>query len=295
MENEYALTIVLSSLQIDSLKRRRIEHFIKNNVNWFKVFQIATQEKTVFLVYKNLLEQHYLFLLPSTLRVVWERAYYGNIQHNQFLISRTCEVEDSFAQNHITAYPIRGIIILQLFPECTGWRILRDVDFLVSSDCVEKASEVMLKEGFAKLYINDEDLLLNNKNSFKSSIFFEKKYKNLGAFDCDLCQDIKPYEQYERVLLSLSKQGSEDYFISHCILFYLSALDAVEKETMKQSKADNYYRIAKLLDIQLLEHLCQNKAIKSGLDREIEAFQIGNQVNIIRKLITHYWEGSETV
>lgn len=295
MENEHALTIILSSLQIDTLKRRRIEHFIKHKVNWFEVFQISIREKTVFLVYKNLLEQHYLFFLPANLRVVWERAYQGNIQHNQFLLLKASEIENSFIQNKINVCPVRGIIILRLFPECVSWRILRDVDFLVDTDSIDKANEVMQREGFAKLYINDQDFLLCNKNSFKESILFEKKYKDLGVFNCDLCWDIKPSEQYERILLALAEKGSEKYFVSHCILFYLSAIDTANKEANKHLGSGIEYSLAKLLDIQLLENLCQNKAIRYSLDKEIKTFQIENQVNEIRKLVAHYWEGDETV
>lgn len=288
MDKEYALTILLSNNSINKENIKRIEHIIKQEVNWFKVFKIATEERIVFIVYKNLDDNHYLWLVPDNLRFLWRTAYLGNIQYNKHLLEYSQVIETYLLQNNIHVYPIKGIVLLQLHSSAFKWRILRDIDFVIDSANVIKLRKTLQNKGFQILYFNDEDILLEKKDTDEYSVFFSKYIQNTLYTNCEFCYKKIDTELGNFLLKGLKEIGTDFYYISHLLIFYLMAEQSWKGEIF--FSGEKKYQLSKLIDVLFYEEICKEKNLACDINYIVNRFSLQDVINNVRKTISYYWK-----
>lgn len=289
MDKEYALTILLSDNSINKENIKRIEHIIKQEVNWFKVFKIAIQEQIVFIVYKNLNDNNYLWLVPDNLRFIWRTAYLGNIQYNKHLLEYSRTIETYLLQNNIHVYPIKGIVLLQLYSSAYKWRILRDIDFVIDSTNIIELRTKLQNKGFQILYFNDEDILLEKKDTDGYSVFFSKYIQNTLYANCEFCCKKIDTKLGNFFLKGLKEVGTNFYYISHLLIFYLIAEQSWKGEML--FSGEKKYQLSKLVDILFYEEICKEKNLICDMNYIINKFSLQDIINNVRKTISYYWKG----
>lgn len=289
MEKEYALSILLSDISINKENIKRIEHIIKQEVNWFKVFKITVQERIVFIVYKNLDDNNYLWLVPDDLRFIWRTAYLGNMQYNKQLLEYSKIIETYLLQNNTHVYPIKGIALLQLHSSAYKWRILRDIDFVVDSANVLELRKALQNKGFQILYLNDEDILLEKKDTDEYSVFFSKYMQNTLYANCEFCCKKIDTKLGDFLLKGLKEIDTDFYYISHLLIFYFMAEQSWKGEFL--FSGEKKYQLSKLVDVLFYEEICKGKKLTCDIDNIINKFSLQDIVENVRKTISYYWKG----
>lgn len=288
MDKEYVLSILLSNISINKENIKRIEHIIKQEVNWFKVFKITIQERIVFIVYKNLTDNNYLWLVPDDLRFIWRTAYLGNIQYNKQLLEYSQILETYLLQNNIDVYPIKGIVLLHLHSSYK-WRILRDIDFVMDSANVIKLRKALQNKGFQILYFNNEDILLEKKDVDEYSVFFSKYIQNTLYTNCEFCCKKSNTKLDDFLLKGLKEVDTDFYYISHLIIFYLMAEQSWKGEF--HVSGEKKYQVSKLVDVLFYEEICKEKKLTCDIDDIVKKFSLQDIVDNVRKTISYYWKG----
>lgn len=293
MDKEYALALLLSSYTVNDLLRKRIEHILKKPVNWYKVLDIALQWNTHFLIYRNMLENHYLWMLPSNIKLFWDEAYYGNIKRNNALIKYGKRISKYLLTNNIEVYPIKGVWLSKTLPVYLYVRPMQDIDYIVSPDNLTKITKLLKRKNLFPLYQNDEDYLIKNRppQSNEFSVLFSKKTlrHNLQFLQIDFCYALTSKVAFEFILKGLSLPGSSEYYISHLLLLYILVSDVLSKINLEEHILD--FKLSRLVDIVALENYCNKLSIPKSFDHVLDELKLKKTVREIRNFVEVIWEG----
>lgn len=291
MTKEYVLVILLGRIIISDIALKRIERILKGEINWFEVFRISTEERTVFLIYKNLQTFHYLWLLPNELRHIWQTAYLGNAEYNQKLLNNATEIKTYLFDNGIQVLPIRGTSLMQMCPSAMPWRITSDMDFILSPCDLDKLQRLMNNQNAYIAYIDDEDVFLEISKQ-KKSIFFAKIIVDIinVYLGYDLCYGLPDKDIFELLIEGLSRtdKDSEKFYLSHMFILYKSAIDSGKKYTAAGMKK---YSFSRLIDIELFKMCCSEHNILISQEYLGELFHIKQEIQEIQEATNYFLKG----
>ncbi len=282
MKKEYALEILLSNPILNQTSLKRVEHILKESVDWNQVFSISLEDRTTFIMCKNLLEHHYCWMIPDSLWLVWHTAYKGNTEKNKQLLNYYNILERKFREKNIVAVPSGGIMLLStIYKDMVGVRLLHDIDFFSEKKYLHNIDQILNDSGFKKIYTDNKDPLMNPTNIYGNDNFYSK-YINCCFINCDFCCGIeKNAELFSFLMKCLESREIPLCNVAQLILLYLSAA---------KSWNGNYYvtgikqyTYAKLIDIQLYQKFYAGLELASKLKEVTSRFyldEIITEVNI---------------
>lgn len=252
--------ILLSNPSLNKLDLKRIEHILKKSVDWNKVFHLSLSENTTFIIYKNLLQYRYFWLVPDSLRTVWDAAYLGNIRRNKQLLHYTFILEQKFLEQKIIAISGNGIMLLSnIYKDMLGVRFLHDLDFFTEKENLAYIDKILFDLNFKKIYINNHDLLTMPIDIEENDVLYSK-FIGSTYINCDFCSGIKDKPDLFKYLINcLKSKGSCDYYTALLVTLYLSA----EKSWNNNYYVPNikHYTYAKLIDLYLFKISISSKII----------------------------------
>lgn len=278
MKKELALTVLLSNPILDEITLKRVEHILKHSVDWSIVFDISLKERTTFIICKNLLYYHYFWLIPDYLGVVWNTAYIGNIKKNKQLLYYYNILQKAFSQKDIVAIPSNGIMLLcSIYQDMLGVRLLHDIDFFTERNYLPNINKILFGLNFKKIYIDDEDPLINSSEIYACNIMYSK-YVNFTYINCDFCSCIKENHLLYTFLIDCMKnQKTTNYYFAQLVMLYLSVSKSWNGNYYFQDI--KHYTYARLIDLHLykklyinfnVEHLLNNMPNVSYLIEKIQ-------------------------
>lgn len=262
MKKEYALTILLSNPLLDDIALKKIEHILKSTINWNIVFHISLNEKTSFIVCKNLIQYHYFWMLPDSLSLFWKTAYIGNIKRNQEILNYYSLIIDALQSQKIFVIPCSGIMLLEkIYKEMLGIRQLHDIDLLTKPENLPYIEETMTKLNFTKTYIND-------KVSLSLPIYdvLYSKYIDANFINCNYIYSLKNYPQLYTFLYNYIKDNKEvnHYNTVQAIILYLNVAQTWNNKYYQNNIKQ--YNYSKLIDLYLFKKLFDNLVINDVID-----------------------------
>lgn len=277
MNDEYALTLLLSAPVLNKVTLKRIEHILKKAIDWNKVFYISILERTTYIMCKNLLQYRYFWIIPDELWMIWNTSYIGNIKRNQQLLFVYNSLKQEFFQNSILAVPSRGILLLSsIYKNMIGARLLHDLDFFTEKTYLSKIDMVLNKLNFNRIYVNDKDILINVDNIYGKDVLYSK-YVDSTYINCDFCSDMEyNRELFEFLIECMKSEESNKFYIAQLIILYLSA-----EKTWNGSyfiSDIKHYTYERLIDLHLYKCIYENSQI---IDLFYETVNRFNQNEIV--------------
>lgn len=254
MKEELALTILLSNPILDEITLKRIEHILKHPIDWYTVFRMSLIEKTTFIIFKNLMQYHYLWLLPDSLGVVWNTSYVGNIKRNKQLLNFYYILQEELSHRKIIAVPSSGIMLLcSIYQEMLDVRLLHDIDFFTETNYLPDIDEILFGLNFKKIYINDKDLLINSSGIHEHDVLYSK-YVNSTYINVDFCHCFKQNPAlYNFLVNSMKNQRTPDYYSAQLFILYLLVLKSWDGSYY--FKNIKHYTYSRLIDLHLYKKL----------------------------------------
>ena len=91
------------------------------------------------------------------------------------------------------------------------------------------------------------------------------------------------------LLKSLKEVGTDFYYISHLLLFYLIAERSWSGEIL--SSGERKYPLSKLVDILFIKEICKEKNLTCNFKYFANMYSLQNLIDNVRNTISCYWEG----
>ncbi len=290
MEKEYALTILLSNPFPDEITIKRIEHILKQPVDWNQVFSISFWERTTFIICKNLLKCHYYWMIPDSLWVVWYSAYMGNAQKNEQLLYHFHLLEREFSKKNITAIPSGGVMLLStICKNMKDIRLLHDIDFITEKTYLPAIDNILNSFEFQKIYIDDKDPLIN-KEILHGNEYFYSKYIDSCFINCDFCSGIgDKNELFSFLIKCMECKESAIYKAAQLLLLYLTAEKSWDKSYCAPKVKHFVY--SRLIDIQLYQKFYAEMELSSKLKEITTCFHLEEITTDINTALNFFEKG----
>lgn len=262
---------------------------MKRTVDWYQVFEFATEERTIYYVCRNLIKYHYFWTVPNNLRNIWHTAYIGNIHRNRKLLAESTRLTAYLNKNSVMVLPTKGISLIQLMSSITNVRILSDIDYLTSESNMPAISELMKHKGFHAVYIDDADLFSKTRRQNGYDTLFYKP-SSLPYHSVDFCYGLDGKEKiFSFLLQNMTEPYTDSFHIAQALLLYLSAYDSWGGHYIT---ADiKHFMLSKLIDIQLYETAFINKERIHALETICRNFNIQVCIDEVRNTLSYYKKG----
>lgn len=287
MKEEMALTILLSNPILDEITLKRIEHILKHAIDWHMVFHISLIERTTFIICKNLLQYHYLWLVPDCLGFVWNAAYVGNIKRNKQLLYYFKILLKAFSQKGIVAIPGSGVMLLcSIYENMLGVRLLHDIDFFTEKKYFPDIGNILFDLNFKKIYINDKDFFINLPDLHEYDVLYSK-YINSTYINCDFCSCIKENPALYTFLIDCMKnKKTTDYYSAQLVMLYLAVLKSWNGGYY--FKDIRHYTYSRLIDLHLYKKLYVNFNIAYLLNKTSSASNLIQQIQDVDECLNFF-------
>lgn len=292
MKEEYALTILLSNPILDSITQKKIEHILKHSVNWKTVFLISLEEKTTFIICKNLLYYRYFWMVPDSLWMVWHAAYIGNSKKNEELLNYYTIVSEKFSKNRIMAIPCSGITLLTtVYADSLGIRILHDIDFVTHKKHLKNIDLILNDFGFKKLYVDDKDILANSLHQTFGYDTLYSKSVNGEYINFDFCYGLEGKNNLFKFLIhAMNCRNKTMFHVAQLIILYLTAEKSWNGTYF--TKQIKKYTYARLIDIHLYKNKFATSEILMIFEQKTIAFKINHIIKDINTAIEFFRKGA---
>lgn len=182
LSNEQALTIMLSRITFSKSEIALIAQLMKQDINWVEFFNYALINKTVGLVYHNIVK-HKLFprwIKPTVLLMM--RSFYNAMAvRNKILLESADEIQSKMNAHGIRVIPLKGITLLKEVYLFLGARSLNDLDFLCSYKDIKSIATIMNSIGYieGEYDWNQKEI---HPFSRKKKLLWKSKMNNLPTY-----------------------------------------------------------------------------------------------------------------
>lgn len=245
-----------------------------NSNSWYMLYSLALEQKVDALLYKQLCRHKALFsTIPSSIRRAFRAIYTYNYNQNLYGINEANQIAQAFYTVGIPICAKRGITLLNDVYTDLGVRPLEDIDFIVSSQNISTADQLLQGLGYEISRINDQFYAHLSNNVDINSILYKKK-GNYQDYDRKLTVDISFHSRQIDLqsIIDNSVQPTnqiqwralraEDNFLLLCQGLYDSALERSTKPGVE------HCNIGKLID--LTGYMRNHSASISSRFRKIE-------------------------
>lgn len=207
------------------LKDARLGYVSKpNHYDYALLYQASLQHDVAALLYHQL----YRFSdFPSELKQEWKRKA---IQINALQTIRSdafLRLYREFLHEGLIILVLKGIIVRSLYPQPDN-RPSNDEDLYVEKEYVQKAKEIMLKQGFQVMQESEEVITLVNLNSglsieLHTTLFSEesKAYGSYQHFFNDAFEKAQVHDIQGCLIYSLSYSQHMLFLIMHFVKHFL--------------------------------------------------------------------------
>ena len=195
-----------------------------DHYDYILLYQASLQHDVVALLYHQL----YCFTdFPSELKQIWKRKA---IQVNALQTIRSdafLRLYRKFLDEDLRILVLKGIIVRSLYPQPEN-RPSNDEDLYVEKEHVQKAKEIMLKQGFQVMQESEEVTALVNLNSglsieLHTTLFSEdsKAYGTYQSFFIDAFEKAQLHDIQGCQIYSLSYSQHMLFLIMHFVKHFL--------------------------------------------------------------------------
>ena len=142
------------TISLENNNRVLVENDIKSGkVDWDNTVKLSTAHYVFPALYCNLKRANLLSFLPEDLVNYMQHITNLNRERNQQIITQAKELNKLLLTNNITPIFLKGTgNLLEGLYEDIAERMVGDIDFIVSKEEYKKAAEILLKNGYSKIY-----------------------------------------------------------------------------------------------------------------------------------------------
>lgn len=147
------LRLILCCLRVsaDQDAGKQIEALSRRVMDWDAFIGLVNRHRVPSLVYNNL-KRFTGNSIPEIVRTRLKNCFHRNAQQVLAKTAELMRIVKKFNQNNIPVLPLKGpVLALQVFGD-VGLRHVGDLDIMVPAECVKKAENLMLQEGYRRTY-----------------------------------------------------------------------------------------------------------------------------------------------
>lgn len=140
-------------LSIHSNGRERLQNYMESNqIDWEKVVQVSSNHLVLPSLYVQLKQAKLLELLPEDLQSYMGQITALNRDRNQKNIEQVEELNTLFLAHNIQPIYLKGTAhLLEGLYLDIGERMIGDIDLIVAPEKMEKAADLLAKNGYAPM------------------------------------------------------------------------------------------------------------------------------------------------
>jgi hypothetical protein len=145
---------------IDSAAHDRIRSYVHAEIDWDFFINTAHRHRVLPLVYRTFANSH-ADEVPKRVMQRLRNAFYANARRNLLLTAELFQILTVFEKQNIPAIPYKGPILAAALYGEVSFREFSDLDVIVPKDLAEKATALLLEQGYKiKKEAGEKDLLL---------------------------------------------------------------------------------------------------------------------------------------
>jgi hypothetical protein len=149
-----------------------IKNLVANPFSWEEVIKLSERHRLSLMLYKHLKEDS--LYSEIELPVVLKEKYLTQTQHVLRLATEGVRISNIIKEDGISSILLKGPFLSQQIYGDAAMRPSRDVDILVMPENIERVNDILITQGYRKVYPN---FTLSKKQSQ-----FYQKYKNQFAY-----------------------------------------------------------------------------------------------------------------
>lgn len=149
---EIELLLCCARTHIDLETAQQIRDLLQQDIDWAYLIRIASQHRTMSLLYWNL-KTTALEGVPQSIISELENLFHANAQRNWLLTNELLKLLNLFKVYNIPAIPYKGPVLIALLYGNLALRSTGDLDILVHKQDILKVKEVLMSEGYKPLLI----------------------------------------------------------------------------------------------------------------------------------------------
>lgn len=149
LTDEQYLLILLSRVSLSDRDIRLVERIFHKNINFFELAKLAIYHKTFTLVFKNLVEDCKITIIPQYLYDLYMTFKNGLIRiENNYELEKQL-IMSEFSDNGVDLIPVKGAMFINGIYKINGTRYLSDLDFFIKKSDISIAESIMKNIGYS--------------------------------------------------------------------------------------------------------------------------------------------------
>ncbi|OZV12995.1 hypothetical protein CIW83_05465 [Tissierella sp. P1] len=148
LSNEQNLVILLSRLTFFEENLIEIEKIIKENLNWYDIFNMSTKNKVLNLIYYNLKRFNYDKFISPNLERILIFNYLGTQNRNTILLKELNNIMNVMKINKVPCIPLKGANLIPNIYKDLGIRNMNDLDFMINKENADTISQILFSLGY---------------------------------------------------------------------------------------------------------------------------------------------------
>ena len=181
LTDEQYLLILLSRVSLTERDIRLVEKTLHGNTNFFELAKLAIYHKTFTLVFKNLIEDCKISIVPQYLYDLYITFKNSLIKiENNYQIEKQL-IMSEFSNNGVDLIPVKGAMFIDDIYKINGTRYLSDLDFFIKKSDISIAESVMKSLGYSYGKVDKTNNCLRNATR-KELLIWRLNMGNLFPF-----------------------------------------------------------------------------------------------------------------
>ncbi|MDI9216427.1 nucleotidyltransferase family protein [Clostridium tertium] len=249
LTNEQKTVILTSRLTFNTEDEENLNCLLKEELDWYEIFRIATKNKVVSLIWFNLHNRGYSDKIPSNLERIMYFYYLGTKYRNKSCLDNMKDILLKIEEKGVQCVPLKGGELIPELYKDLGIRSINDIDLMLKYSDTSSIRSIMNELGYIE---GDYDESTNSiiKIGREKRILWKNKMNNLfpfkkitnseyvHIFEFDFCFSLDLDLNNDPVNLMVSRANKEnkyghlslrpsDFFIHLCCHLYKEATNAM--------------------------------------------------------------------
>lgn len=212
--SEEKLLIQCSRLKHTKEQEEEIKQIISEGFNIDKFIALAIRHKVLQLVGGHLIRLDENSQIHHRFKRLFQFFYLGNKEKNEFMYLEFKKILKAFHENKIKVIPLKGSLLIPQVYEDYGFRVLNDLDFLISPEDKGRVTTALKKLGYCignYNWSNSEVVQISRKEELLWSLHAGNIHPHLKKFD-------NPYVRFIEIDFSYDVDLQKNYNASQGLL-----------------------------------------------------------------------------
>ena len=147
---EQEVIIKLSKMNMTKEDKNFVIKEVEKGVNWKEIVYLASRNKTLPLLWKNIKELHSESFVPVHIRKMIQYVVIGVRTDNILFLNEFEQIKSLLLQEEVLFLPLKGIYMIPNIYKSCDIRTMGDIDCLVDRKDVTKVQKVMAELGYVQ-------------------------------------------------------------------------------------------------------------------------------------------------